>query len=193
MLFNSFVFVGFLCIVVAAYWALRNRVAQNVFLLAASLFFYAWGEPILVSLILICALTGYGAGLAIERDRDHGKRYVAAGGVVAIGILFVFKYFNFFVESMESLFRQIGIPFQTTTLRLILPIGISFFTFQTVGYIVDVFRGDTEAEHNVVEFLLFVTFFPQLVAGPIERATSCSRRSSDDATSTEATSFTASS
>lgn len=171
MLFNSFVFLAFLSIVLVAYWGMRRRRWQNTFLLAASLLFYAWGEPVLVSLILVCALTGYTAGVAIERNRDRGRWYIAAGSLIALGILFVFKYFNFFVESIHALFAQIGLPFQLTTLRLILPIGISFFTFQTVGYMIDVYRGDTEAERNVVEFLLFVTFFPQLVAGPIERAT----------------------
>jgi len=171
MLFNSFVFLVFLAIVLVVYWALRDFRLQNAFLLVASLAFYAWGEPILVSLILVCAITGYLVGLGIEARPDAAKWYVAIGSLVVLGILFVFKYFNFFVDSMASLFAQIGLPFQATTLRLILPIGISFFTFQTVGYMVDVYRGRIEAEHNAVQFLLFVTFFPQLVAGPIERAT----------------------
>jgi len=171
MLFNSVVFLAFFAVVLIVYWGLSEFRLQNIFLLSASLAFYAWGEPILVSLILACALTGYFAGLAIEARPGAAKSYLTAGSLVALGILFLFKYFNFFVDSMAALFETIGLPFQTTTLRLALPIGISFFTFQTVGYMVDVYRGRVRAERNVLEFLLFVTFFPQLVAGPIERST----------------------
>ena len=171
MLFNSFVFLGFLIVVLIVYWSLRQRRAQNGLLLGGSLFFYAWGEPILVSLILACAVTGYVVARGVEARPDRAKWFLVAGSSVALGILFVFKYFNFFIEAVGGLFDQIGLPFQETTLRLVLPIGISFFTFQTVGYMIDVYRGTTEAEHDIVDYLLFITFFPQLVAGPIERAT----------------------
>ena len=171
MLFNSFVFLGFLIVVLIVYWSLQQRRAQNGLLLGGSLFFYAWGEPILVSLILACAATGYVVARGVEARPDRAKWFLVAGSSVALGILFVFKYFNFFIEAVGGLFDQIGLPFQETTLRLVLPIGISFFTFQTVGYMIDVYRGTTEAEHDIVDYLLFITFFPQLVAGPIERAT----------------------
>ena len=116
-------------------------------------------------------LTGYVVARGVEARPDRAKWFLVAGSSVALGILFVFKYFNFFIEAVGGLFDQIGLPFQETTLRLVLPIGISFFTFQTVGYMIDVYRGTTEAEHDIVDYLLFITFFPQLVAGPIERAT----------------------
>ena len=171
MLFNSFVFLAYLSFVLVAYWALRSRKLQNIFLLTASLFFYAWGEQLLVALILVCGLTGYLAGVGIERFPSAKRSIVITGSGIALGFLFVFKYFDFFVSSVAATFEQVGLPFQSATLRLALPIGISFFTFQTVGYMLDVYRGEVKAEHNLIDFLLFVTFFPQLVAGPIERAT----------------------
>lgn len=170
MIFTSFTFCAFLAIVVTVYWALPGRRSQNFALLAASVFFYAWGEPRLVALILICAATGFGCAIAIETHREKSRAIVALGSTVALGILFTFKYFDFFIESMTHLGESIGLPLQPHTLGLLLPIGISFFTFQTVGYMVDVQRGVVRAERNPVDFFLFVTFFPQLVAGPIERA-----------------------
>ncbi|HIF94860.1 MAG TPA: MBOAT family protein [Myxococcales bacterium] len=170
MLFTSFVFIAFLLAILAVYWLLPGPKTQNFLLLFGSLAFYAWGEPRLVVLILVCALTGFLCGLMIERRSDLAGWFVALGSTVAFGILFTFKYFDFFVESMAALSAKIGLSFDPMTLGLLLPIGISFFTFQTVGYLVDVARGQCRAERNPVDFFLFVTFFPQLVAGPIERA-----------------------
>jgi alginate O-acetyltransferase complex protein AlgI len=170
MLFTTFEFLAFLVATLAVYWLLPGRRSQNGFLLAGSLLFYSWGEPRLVVLIVICALTGFLCGLAIDRRPDLAGRFVALGATIAFGILFTFKYFDFFVESMATLSAKIGLPLDPITLGLLLPIGISFFTFQTVGYLVDVARGTCDTERNPVDFFLFVTFFPQLVAGPIERA-----------------------
>jgi len=169
--FTSLVFIGFLALVLLVYWSLPSRRAQNGFLLAASLFFYAYGEPRFVLLILLCAGTGYACAIAMERRRDRARPILALGAGIALGILFTFKYFDFFVGAIASLCDGIGLSFHPATLGLLLPIGISFFTFQTVGYLVDVYRGDCRAERSPLDFFLFVTFFPQLVAGPIERAT----------------------
>ncbi len=171
MLFNSFIFVGFLAVVLAGYWALRTPRYQNPFLLVASLFFYGFGGPWFLVLIVYCAAVAYAVGLLIERSPRHGRTALFVGVPAVLSVLFVFKYFNFFVDTVASNLPLIGVEFSELTLRLALPIGISFFTFQAVGYMIDVHRGDAPAERNPVDFFLFVTFFPQLVAGPIERAT----------------------
>jgi alginate O-acetyltransferase complex protein AlgI len=171
MAFTSLTFIGFLALVLLVYWSLPTRRFQNAFLLGASLAFYAYGEPVFVLLILLCAATGYTCAIAMERRPDRARAILGLGAGIALSILFAFKYFDFFVGSIAELCAGIGLPFHAATLGLLLPIGISFFTFQTVGYLVDVYRGDCQAERSPVDFFLFVTFFPQLVAGPIERAT----------------------
>lgn len=170
MLFNTWAFAAFFLIVVAVYWALQTPRFQNPFLLAASLFFYGFGGIRFVGLILLCSATAYIAGLLIEERPDRGRAALVSAGVVSLGILFVFKYFNFFIDTVDRRFAWAGINLDDVTLRLVLPIGISFFTFQALGYVVDVHRGTVRAERNPIDFFLFVTFFPQLVAGPIERA-----------------------
>ncbi len=170
MLFNSFVFLAFLVVVLAAYWALRVPRYQNIFLLGASLVFYGYGGPIFVLLLLLCAGTAYVSGLVIATRPRYARLALMLGASIALGVLFVFKYFNFFVETIGSRLAFTGLPVSDTTLRLALPIGISFFTFQAVGYIADVHRGKVAAERNVIDLFLFIAFFPQLVAGPIERA-----------------------
>ena len=170
MVFTSLIFLGFLAIVLCVYWALPGRRSQNVALLAASLFFYAWGEPRFVALILICAATSFGCGIAIERYRERAREILVLGSSVALGILFSFKYFDFFVSSAVGMAAAMELSLEPVTLQLLLPIGISFFTFQSVGYMVDVYRREIPAERDPIDFFLFVTFFPQLVAGPIERA-----------------------
>ena len=170
MLFNSFVFVAFLAVVLLVYWTLPHRRPQNVFLLAASLFFYGFGGWQFIGLILTCALAAYLAGLMIELHPHRTRWALTIGALIPLGILFFFKYFDFFVESVLANLAVLDLDVSDLTLRLALPIGISFFTFQSVGYVADVSRGKVPAERNLVDFLLFVTFFPQLVAGPIERA-----------------------
>lgn len=170
MLFNSFAFAVFLAVILAIYRLLGTPKRQNPFLLAASLFFYGFGGPWFVLLILLCALTAYSAGVMIENDRERSRPALVLGGLIPLAILFVFKYFDFFFETVDKSLDTFGLPMSEVTLRLGLPIGISFFTFQAVGYVVDVHRGTVPAERNIIDFFLFVTFFPQLVAGPIERA-----------------------
>lgn len=170
MLFNSFDFVVFIIVVVAVYRVLRTPRLQNPFLLSASLVFYGFGGPWFVLLILLCALSAYTAALIIENNRNRSRAALVLGAFIPLLVLFVFKYFDFFFETVDASLEAVGLPVADVTLRLGLPIGISFFTFQAVGYVVDVHRGSIAAERSVVDFLLFVTFFPQLVAGPIERA-----------------------
>ncbi len=168
MLFNSFVFLGFLAAVLTIYWVLREPRYQNPFLLVASLFFYGYGGPRFVLLLLLCAATAYVVGLVIASRPQYGRFALVAGSTVSLGILFVFKYFDFFIETVAT--RIAFLDVSDVTLRLALPIGISFFTFQAVGYMADVHRGKVAAERNPVDLFLFIAFFPQLVAGPIERA-----------------------
>lgn len=170
MLFNSFVFLGFLAVVLTVYWLLREPRYQNIFLLAVSLYFYGYGGPIFVLLLLLCAVTAYVVGVVIADRPQYGGIALTVGSVISLGILFVYKYFNFFIETIAARLDLIGIDVSGITLRLVLPIGISFFTFQAVGYMADVHRGKVVAERNVINLLLFISFFPQLVAGPIERA-----------------------
>ena len=170
MLFNSFVFLGFLTAVLAVYWLLRVPRYQNPFLLAASLSFYGFGGPRFVLLILLSAGTAFLAGLIIAKRPRLARMALVGGSIINLGILFVFKYFNFFIETVGSRLAFTGLDVSEVTLRLALPIGISFFTFQAVGYIADVHRGKVAAERNPIDFFLFISFFPQLVAGPIERA-----------------------
>lgn len=170
MLFNSFAFAVFLLVVLTVYWGLRLPERQNPFLLLASLFFYGVGGPWFVLLILLCACTAYVAGILIEDHPERSRQALVLGALIPLLVLFVFKYFDFFFETVDSTLDALGLPMSEVTLRLGLPIGISFFTFQAVGYVVDVHRGSIPAERRVVDFLLFITFFPQLVAGPIERA-----------------------
>lgn len=170
MLFNSFAFAVFLAVVLAVYRLLRVPKLQNPFLLASSLFFYGFGGPWFVLLILLCAFTAYTAGIMVENNRENSRPALVLGALIPLAILFVFKYFDFFFETVDASLEAVGMPVSDVTLRLGLPIGISFFTFQAVGYVVDVHRGSVPAERNPIDFFLFVTFFPQLVAGPIERA-----------------------
>ncbi len=170
MIFTSIHFAVFLAVVLCTYWVLPIRRLQNACLVVASLVFYCWGDARFVGLVLLCAATGYGCGIAMERFRTRAQSILTAGCVIAFGILFTFKYFDFFVDSVAVLASGLGFAFAPTTLALMLPIGISFFTFQTVGYMIDVYRERVSAEHDAIDFLLFVMFFPQLVAGPIERA-----------------------
>lgn len=170
MLFSSIDFIIFLLIVLSVYWSLKSTRHQNYFLLISSLFFYGYADWKFLFLIITCALVGYFSAIAVERYQSVRKPFLVAGIIVPFGILFVFKYFNFFIDSIDSMMRLIGLPFQKSSLSLMLPLGISFFTFQTVGYVIDVYNKKHRAENDFWKVLLFVSFFPQLVAGPIERA-----------------------
>jgi D-alanyl-lipoteichoic acid acyltransferase DltB (MBOAT superfamily) len=170
MLFNTWVFAAFFVIVFVVYWLLGTPRRQNPFLLVVSLYFYGYGGVRFLGLILLCSLTAYVAGVVIETRPRYRRLALVSAAVISLGVLFTFKYFNFFIETIGSRLGFLGFEPDDISLRLALPIGISFFTFQAIGYVVDVHRGTVPAERNPVDFFLFITFFPQLVAGPIERA-----------------------
>ncbi len=170
MLFNSLQFAVFLPVVFAIYWALPHK-GRWPLLLAASYYFYMSWNVKYVVLIVFTTVISFFAALAMEKtDKRSRKKTILWMTLLAcLGVLFVFKYFNFFAGSLTNLFGLVGIRLHPVTLRLLLPVGISFYTFQTLSYVIDVYRGDIRAEHNFGVYATFVSFFPQLVAGPIER------------------------
>ncbi|HMQ53054.1 MAG TPA: MBOAT family protein [Anaerolineae bacterium] len=171
MLFNSLEFLIFFPIVVGLYFACPYR-WRWALLLAASYYFYAaWKLEYLV-LILISTVVDYTVALAIARQTQPGvrTRLLAVSLTINLGLLFTFKYFNFFNDSLRALFNQFNLFYDVPAFQLLLPVGISFYTFQALSYTIDVYRGKLEPERHFGRFALFISFFPQLVAGPIERA-----------------------
>ena len=175
MLFNSFEFAAFLPIVFLIYWFVvnKNLKAQNAFLLLASYVFYGWWDWRFLGLIAFSSLVDYFLGIALDEEREERKRKMLLGAslLVNLGLLGTFKYYDFFVESFVEMFAVGGINLQANTLNIILPVGISFYTFQSLSYSIDVYRRKLKPTRDIVSFLAYVSFFPQLVAGPIERAT----------------------
>ncbi len=172
MLFNSIAFIIFISIVFLFYSFIRLR-GQNLFLLAASYFFYGYWDWRFIFLLFTSTLINYSIGQKIHRshNQDHKKLLLIVCIIVNLSILCFFKYFNFFIESAASLLTLAGLEPHTPVLKIILPVGISFYTFQTMSYTIDIYRKRLGPTTNFVDFALFVSFFPQLVAGPIERAT----------------------
>lgn len=170
MLFNSLTFFFFLLIVFSGYWLVRERRAQNMLLLVASYVFYGWWDWRFLFLIVGCSAINFWAGYFISSTEEKWKRRLALilCCIVCLGSLCVFKYYNFFIENLCALF---GVNSNSLTLKIVLPVGISFFTFQALSYTIDVALGRIKPTKNWVEFFAFIAFFPQLVAGPIERAT----------------------
>ena len=171
MLFHTFQFLLFFPIVVLVTFAIPVR-ARNLWLLIASYFFYmCWHAGYAVLLATSTAVT-YAGGRLIEQTRNGKikKAFLATSLVINLGILFYFKYFNFAIGLMNLLFSKIGISIHVPLFDILLPVGISFYIFQALGYLIDVYRGDVRAEKNLLRYALFVSFFPQLVAGPIERS-----------------------
>ena len=172
MLFNSFEFGVFLPIVFSIYWLLGylGRKSQNVFLVLASYVFYGWWDWRFLGLILASSLIDYWIGGQIKAKPNHKKSLLLISVVFNLGMLFVVKYYNFFIDSFIASFSFLGYPLDLPELDWILPVGISFYTFQTMSYTIDVYKGKMEPTRELISFLAFVSFFPQLVAGPIERA-----------------------
>lgn len=172
MLFNSFEFLIFLPIVFLLYWfVFKGRQAQNVFIVVASYVFYGWWAYRFLVLIFITTLLSYLSGILIEKYRGKAKWICGTNIAINIGILCYYKYVNFFADNLETLINQFGYQLDWVTLDIILPIGISFYTFQALSYTIDVYRRDTNATKDFIAFTSFISFFPQLVAGPIERST----------------------
>ncbi len=176
MLFNSFAFAIFLPVVFAVYWLIPRQSlrTQNTFVLLASYFFYGWWDWRFLSLLLFSSAVDYLAGLGLLRTNDPAARKALLGAslVANLGLLGFFKYYNFFADSLVQLLNRVGIEANVDVLNIVLPAGISFYTFQALSYTIDVYRGELRATEDPIAFLAFVSFFPQLVAGPIERATS---------------------
>jgi len=172
MQFDTYTYAIFLPIVFAIYWALRDRLRwQNLFLLAASYLFYGWWDWKMLGLIMLTSFTTWGSALLMRGDRSrHDRGWAAANIVFNLGILAVFKYLGFFRDSLVHLLGWFGLTPDWPTLHILLPVGISFYTFQAISYTLDVYRGDVKPTRDPVAFGVFIAFFPQLVAGPIERA-----------------------
>ena len=175
MQFNSFAFLLFLPIVFILYWQVFRSVRwQNLLIVVSSYVFYGWWDTRFLLLIALTSLMSYASGVLIERYDGHRRRQrfvCTAIIVVNLLILAVFKYYYFFTENLGLLLQTIGIYADWITLELVLPVGISFYTFQAISYTVDVYRKEIAATHDMVAFFAYISFFPQLVAGPIERAT----------------------
>lgn len=175
MLFNSFDFAVFLPIVFCLYWAV-NRYAvrwQNALVVVASYLFYGWWDARFLGLILFSTVVDYSIGRFLEKENAPFKRKLLLWGSIGVnlGLLGFFKYYNFFLENFISAFSFFGGDFSAQSLSIILPVGISFYTFQTLSYTIDVYKKKLPATRDFIGFAAFVSFFPQLVAGPIERAT----------------------
>ncbi len=171
MLFNSMQFVWFFILVVVAYFALPHR-HRWVLLLGASLYFYMCWKAEYVVLLMITLVVSYWSALRMGRhkERKPRRKYLLLSLVINLGILFTFKYFNFFSRSLQDAADFINWPLQMPLLEVLLPVGISFYTFQALSYSIDVYRDKMEVQRHFGRYALFVTFFTQLVAGPIERA-----------------------
>lgn len=177
MQFNSFEFLLFLPLVFLLYWfVFRTRRTQNLFLIVASYIFYGWWNWRFLLLIVFTSLCSFVSGLLLEKYKERREIQTAictSNIVINLAVLGIFKYFNFFVESLDSLVSGIfGYELGWVSLNIILPVGISFYTFQALSYSIDVYKYRIKATHAPVEFFAYIGFFPQLVAGPIERATS---------------------
>jgi alginate O-acetyltransferase complex protein AlgI len=173
MLFNSLDFIQFFLLFYVGYLFLqRSYKLQNVLLLAASLFFYAYWDLIFLGLLLLTVFVDFSIGLLISRTSNIVRRRALLGFslLANLSVLFTFKYFNFFADSFSRFIQLFGFMATFPTLHFVLPLGISFYTFQSMSYTIDVYRGEIKATKSLLDFALYVCFFPQLVAGPIERA-----------------------
>lgn len=170
MLFNSLSYAIFLPIVFILYWLLPHKYRWILLFIASYYFYMSWNVKYVV-LILFTTFVSYIAAILIEKQDSKKKKkmVLAFTAILCLGVLFFFKYFNFVSESIVNLFSLFSIKLQPITLKLLLPVGISFYTFQTLSYVIDVYRGDVKAEKHFGYYATFISFFPQLVAGPIER------------------------
>lgn len=174
MLFNSLDFAVFLPIVFVLYWFVvgKNIRNQNILIVLASYVFYGWWDWRFLSLILFSTVVDYTIGIRLGKVEKQNTRKLLlwTSLLVNLGLLGFFKYYNFFVDNFITAFSFFGQDFKASTLRIVLPVGISFYTFQTLSYTIDMYRKKLKPTHDFIAFTAFVSFFPQLVAGPIERA-----------------------
>lgn len=173
MLFNSFEFLLFLPIVYILYWFVFNRSLpiQNLLLLLSSYFFYGWWSWQFMGLLMLSTLIDYLYGFGVaSSNKKHSKFFLFLSIVNNLGILAVFKYYNFFILQFKEAFSLIGVTMNPTLIEVALPVGISFYTFHGMSYVIDIYHGKQKPVRNFVDYAVFVSFFPLLVAGPIERA-----------------------
>jgi alginate O-acetyltransferase complex protein AlgI len=174
MVFNSFAFVYFFLVFFFLYWFVlkKSLKLQNLLILAGSYFFYAWSDWRLLSYLIVASAVNYFLGIYISKTENLKKRKLLLwlGMIQGVGGLFYFKYFNFFIISFQEAFASIHIDLNIHTLKIIVPIGISFFTFKTISYLLDVDKGKMKASNDWVVFFGYVAFFPSLLSGPIDKA-----------------------
>ncbi len=174
MVFSSVIFLFyFLPIVLISYFAVKKEL-RNALLLAASLFFYAWGEPAFVFVLILSVAVNYVAGIGISYFKKKGSRLSAKGflcfaAAVNLGILFYYKYVNFFIDNLNRVSDYTGMGIHLHEVSTALPVGLSFFTFQGLSYVIDVYRGTVPVQKNPLHIALYISMFPQLIAGPIVR------------------------
>lgn len=175
MLFNSIEFLLFLPVVFLMYWYIfnKNLKLQNLFIIVVSYLFYGWWDWTFLVLIFFTSLCSYSSGLWIDRaEAQLTRKWICTGNIVLnLGILGVYKYYDFFVDSFVTAFHHLGIHLSVQTLGLVLPVGISFYTFQALSYTIDVYKKKLPPTKDTISFFAYISFFPQLMAGPIERAT----------------------
>ena len=173
MIFNSLTFIIFLILVVTAYWLLPKKYKMWMLLFASCIFYGFWRWEYL-SVMFVSALTDYFTAIQIEQtpisNIKKRKKLLAITLFVNLGLLIYFKYLFFFTENVNALSSILGVNFNLPLFKILLPFGISFYTFETISYTMDVYRGLIKAERSFLNYGLFVTFFPKLVAGPIQRA-----------------------
>ena len=172
MLFNSLEYVCFLPIVFALYWTVPSKYRCYLLLVASYYFYMSWNVKY-VAIIVFITVISYAAALLLEKtvDEKDKRLIVTVASICCLSVLFFFKYFNFTTTSFSRLLSLFTINLSPITLDVLLPVGISFYTFQTLSYVIDVYRGSVHAERNLIIYATFISFFPQLVAGPIERST----------------------
>ena len=171
MIFNSIAFLVFIAVFLPLYFGLKGR-TRLLLCLAGSYFFYGWWDWRFLSLIIISTVIDYTVGLHLSNTEDEArrKRLLLISMVMNLGFLGFFKYFNFFIDSFEAMALSIGIQPGFNTLNIILPVGISFYTFQSMSYTIDVYYRKIKIETDFIRFATFISFFPQLVTGPIVSA-----------------------
>lgn len=175
MVFNSIDFAIFLPIVFILYWFVTNKnlKTQNFLIVVASYVFYGWWDWRFLSLIVFSTIVDYIVGRKLKNEEEQLKRKILLWTSISVnlGFLGFFKYYNFFLDNFITAFSFFGLEIQGNSLNIILPVGVSFYTFQTLSYTIDVYKRKLEPTKDFIAFSAFVSFFPQLVAGPIERAT----------------------
>ncbi|MFT4622299.1 MAG: alginate O-acetyltransferase complex protein AlgI [Myxococcota bacterium] len=170
MNFVQIEFPLFMMVVFATYWLLRDRRWQNALLVLASALFYGWVHPWFLLLLYFSAVLDFTIGRTMGRYPQYRPYLVVLSLIGNLGVLGFFKYFNFFIANVKGAFLLAGVETDLRSLDILLPVGVSFYTFQTMSYTIDIYRGELKARSNFLDYLVYVSFFPQLVAGPIERA-----------------------